>query len=151
MSKHHRLGAALAAVAFAAAVGCGKNTYVKGGGVQDVLEQDSVQRKYIEAIGIGAAPSDVEGGQTQKRALSRDAAIVKAQFEMLSMVKGVTIEGGITVSRAIEQDSTLEAKLKEVIRGAEIIKTEYTKDEGAVVTLRLPKKRLEKMMGVKFE
>lgn len=137
------------AVLALAAVGCGSRNYVKKGEVQDVLTQDPVAGNFIEAIGIGAADPSLPT-QTQRRSLSRDAGIVKAQFEMLSMVKGVEIEGGITVSRAIEQDSTLEARLKETIKGAEIIKTEYTGDDGAVVTMRLPKKRLEKMLGVKF-
>lgn len=140
---------ACAALAVAAA-GCGSRNYVKKGQVQDVLTQDPAAGNYIEAIGIGAADPSLPT-QTQRRSLSRDAGIVKAQFEMLSMVKGVEIEGGITVSRAIEQDSTLEARLKEVIKGAEIVKTEYTGDDGAVVTMRLPKKRLEKMLGVKFK
>ncbi|MFH1725503.1 MAG: hypothetical protein ABII00_12910 [Elusimicrobiota bacterium] len=134
----------------AGAVGCGQKSHVKKGKVIDVLNQEPAKRKYIEAIGIGAADPSLTSN-TQRRALSRDAGIVKAQYEMLSMVKGVELEGGITVSRAIEVDSALEARLKEVIKGAEIIKTEYTSDDGAVVTLRLPKKRLEKMMGVKFK
>lgn len=137
----------LAAVVFVA--GCSRNTFVKKGQIDDVLEQDSATRKYVESIGIGAADQSLSS-QTQRRSTSRDAAIVKAQYEMLSMVKGVEIEGGITVSRAIEQDSTLEARLKDTIRGAEIIKTEFTSDDGAIVTMRLPKKRLSKMMGVKF-
>ncbi len=148
MKLHMNAGLALlVAVVFVA--GCSRNTFVKKGQVDDVLEQDSATRKYVEAIGIGAADQSLSS-QTQRRSTSRDAAIVKAQYEMLSMVKGVEIEGGITVSRAIEQDSTLEARLKDTIRGAEIIKTEFTSDDGAIVTLRLPKKRLKKMMGVKF-
>ena len=146
--KTLRLAGAAAALAFTAA--CGGKNYVKGGKVQDTLAQDPDQGRFIEAIGIGAADPTLPT-ETQRRALSRDAAIVKSQYEMLSMVKGVEIEGGITVSRAIEQDSTLEARLKETIRGAEILKTEFTKDDGAVVTLRVPKKRLEAMMGVKFK
>lgn len=146
-NKTLRLTGVLVAVAFIAA--CGKN-YVKGGKVQDTLAQDPDKGKFIEALGIGAADPALPTA-TQRRALSRDAAIVKSQYEMLSMVKGVEIEGGITVSRAMETDSTLEARLKESIRGAEIVKTEFTKDDGAVVTLRVPKKRLESMMGVKFK
>ncbi|MEE8425244.1 MAG: hypothetical protein V3S11_05420, partial [Elusimicrobiota bacterium] len=146
--SHVKAGLVLvAAVVFVA--GCSRNTFVKKGQIDDVLEQDSANRKYVEAIGIGAADQSLSS-QTQRRSTSRDAAIVKAQYEMLSMVKGVEIEGGITVSRAIEQDSTIEARLKESIRGAEIIKTEFTSDDGAIVTLRLPKKRLSKMMGIKF-
>ena len=151
MRNMSQSGGILAAAALLLAVGCaGSNIFVKKGKVKDVIDQDAVHRKYVESIGIGAADQSLPS-QTQKRALSRDAAIVKAQYEMLSMVMGVEIEGGITVSRAIEQDSTLEARLKHVIKGAEIVKTEYTNDDGAVVTLRLPKKRLSKMMGVKFK
>lgn len=146
--KTLRLAGAVAALAFTAA--CGGKNYVKGGKVQDTINQDPDKGKFIEAIGIGAADPALPS-ETQRRALSRDAAIVKSQYEMLSMVKGVEIEGGITVSRAMEKDSTMEARLKESIRGAEIVKTEFTKDDGAVVTLRVPKARLEKMMGVKFK
>ena len=62
---------------------------------------------------------------------------------MLSYVKGVQLEGGITVEKAMETDSKLESYLKEVIKGAEIIKTEWTNDDGCVVTLRLDKKKIE--------
>ena len=133
------------------AAGCSApQSRVKKGQVMATIDQDPDRKKFIETIGIGAAdpalPSD-----TQRKALARDAAIVKAQYELLSMVKGVTLEGGITVQRAMETDSTLEAKLKETIKGAEVIKSEFTSDNGCVVTLRLPKKRLEEMMGVKFK
>ena len=55
------------------------------------------------------------------------------------------------MSRAIETDSTLEARLRETIRGAEVLKSEFTADNGCVVTMRLPKSRLEKLMGTQFE
>lgn len=134
----------------ALAAGCHGKSYVKKGAVVDVIDQDPAKGAYIEAIGIGAADPAIQT-QTQKRSLSRDAAIVKAQFEMLSMIKGVEIEGGIKISRAIEVDSILESRIKEMIRGAEIVKTEYLKDDGAVVTMRLPKKRLEALEGIKFK
>jgi len=134
----------------ALAAGCGGvESRVKKGQVVDTIDQDPARRDYLEAIGIGASdpalPSD-----TQRKSLARDAAVVKAQYEMLSMIKGVQLEGGITVQRAIEDDSTLETRIKETIKGAEIVKSEFTSDNGCVVTIRLPKKRLEEMMGVKF-
>ena len=70
---------------------------------------------------------------------------------MLSIVKGIEVEGGITVQKALETDSRLETKIKETIRGAEVVKTEWTSDDGCVVTLRLDRKRLETQMGVKFK
>ena len=127
----------------------GPQSRVKKGQVQTVIDQQPDRGSYLEAIGIGASdpalPTD-----TQKKSLARDAAIVKAQYEMLSMIKGVEIEGGVTVQRAIETDSNLQSRIKEVIKGAEIRKTEYTSDNGCVVTLRLPKKRLVEL-GVKLK
>ncbi|OGR93354.1 MAG: hypothetical protein A2992_06105 [Elusimicrobia bacterium RIFCSPLOWO2_01_FULL_59_12] len=131
--------------------GCGDNrSYVKGGEIRKTIEQDAVKSKYIETIGIGAADSTLNNN-TQRRATSRDAAIVQAQYEMLSIVKGIEVEGGITVQKALETDSRLETKIKETIRGAEVVKTEWTSDDGCVVTLRLDRKRLETQMGVKFK
>lgn len=122
---------------------------VRNGQVQNVIDQSPNRSSYIEAIGIGASDPTIPT-ETQRKALARDAAIVKAQYEMLSMAKGVELAGGVTVDRAIETDSSLETRLKETIRGAEILKSEFTADNGCVVTLRLPKNRLEKLMGVRF-
>jgi hypothetical protein len=141
----------LSAVAVAALAACsGVQSRVKGGQVESVIDQKPVGSGALEAIGIGAADPTL-ATDTQRKALSRDAAIVKAQYELLSMVKGVTLSGGITVVQAIEKDSTLETRVRDAVRGAEIVKSEFTADNGCVVTLRLPKSRLEKLMGVRFE
>ncbi len=123
---------------------------MKKGELQRTLEQESVQKKYLEAIGIGAADSTLTNS-TQRRATSRNAAIVAAQYEMLSMIKGIDLEGGIRVEKAIETDSVLQTKISAAIKGAEIIKSEWTNDDGCLVTLRLDKKRLQDQMGVKFK
>ena len=140
---------AWAALAAALSACGGVASRVKSGGVQNTIDQVPNRFAYIESIGIGASDPTL-ATDTQRKALARDAAIVKAQYEMLAMVKGVELEGGVTVNRALETDSKLEARLKETIRGAEILKSEFTADNGCVVTLRLPKRRLEAMMGVKF-
>jgi hypothetical protein len=126
-----------------ALIGCGGNkTYVKKGEIQKTITQQTESSRYIEALGIGAADSTLTNS-TQRKATSRDAAIVQAQYEMLSYVKGVQLEGGITVEKAMETNSKIESYLKEVIKGSEIIKTEWTNDDGCVVTLRLDKKKIE--------
>jgi hypothetical protein len=125
-----------------ALTGCGGgHTYVRNGDIQQTIDQSPEQKKYFETIGIGAADSTLTN-DTQRRATSRDAAIVQAQYEMLSIVKGVELEGGITVQKAMETDSQIETNVKAVIKGANIVKTEWTKDDGCVVTLHLDKKRL---------
>jgi len=141
----------LFAVSILVLSGCGgSKSYVKKGEIEKTIEQDSVQKKYLEAIGIGAADATLTSA-TQRRATSRNAAIVAAQYEMLSMVKGIDLEGGIRVEKAIETDSMLQTKINDAIKGAEIIKSEWTNDDGCLVTLRLDRKRLQDMMGVKFK
>lgn len=141
----------LAAVSLLAGLwGCSHNkSYVKNGQIERTMDQEAVQKDKIEAIGIGAADPSMSN-QTQRMATSRDAAVVAAQNELLTMVKGTRLEGGITVQKALETDSKLQTSINEVIKGAEVVKTEWTKDDGCLVTLRISKKRLESMMGVKF-
>ena len=149
MNKINAGGLALCLALAAVGAACSKK-YVKKGKIVDVIEQSVVTRKYIQSIGIGASDPSL-ATDTQRKATARNAAIVAAQFEMLSVVKGVEIEGGITVSRAMETDSTLESRLKNVIRGAEPVSTRFTSDGGAVVVLRLPKKRLKRLEGITFK
>ena len=142
--------AALLLIALAA-VGCSdKKTYVKKGEIDKTLDQQAVANRYLEAIGIGAADQNLTNS-TQRRATSRNAAIVAAQYEMLSMIKGVQLEGGIRVEKAMETDSLLQTKIDASIKAAEIIKSEWTNDDGCLVTIRLDKKRLQDQMGVKFK
>jgi hypothetical protein len=138
----------LAAALLAACAGV--ESRVKEGRIGEVIDQKPVAKGYIEAIGIGASDPELKT-VTQRKALARDAAIVKAQYELLSLVKGVTLEGGVTVSRAIETDSALAARVHDSIVGAEVLKSEFTEDHGCVVTLRLPRARLEEMMGVRLQ
>ena len=122
--------------------GCsGVTSRVRQGRVLEVIDQKPERGGYFETIGIGAS-DPLLPTETQRRALSRDAAIVKAQYEMLSMIKGVRLEGGVTVDRALEVDSRLEARIMQTIKGAAVIKSEFTKDNGCVVTLRLDKDKI---------
>lgn len=134
--------------AVAALAGCGGvRSRLAEGRVPDVIDEKPERRGYFEAIGIGAADPSLPT-LTQRRSLARDAAIVKAQYELLAYLKGVELSGGHKVSRAISVDSTLETRVKESIRGAQVLKSEFTDDGGCVVTLRLPKARFAADTGL---
>lgn len=148
MKDARRLIVVIAAAGIAACAGPASR--VKDGRLQTTLDQRPSRPGVYETIGIGAADPSLPTG-TQRKSLSRDAAIVKAQYEMLSMIKGVRLEGGVTVDRAIETDSSLRTRVLDTIRGAEVVKSEFTSDDGCVVTLRLPKSRLEEQAGLRFE
>ncbi|MDE2490996.1 MAG: hypothetical protein KGM24_09110 [Elusimicrobia bacterium] len=146
MSRRQKTMIAVLAAALASAC-AGVPRQLKDGRVPDVLNERPDRSSYFEAIGIGASDPSLPT-ETQRRALARDAAIVKAQYDLLSMIKGVRLEGGYKVSRAIAVDSSLESKVDASIRGAEVLKSEFTKDGGCVVTLRLPKAQLAADTGL---
>lgn len=135
-----------------AVAGCSNKAQsrVKQGEIAQTMDMDPTQKKYLEVIGIGAADVALTNS-TQKKATSRNAAVVDAQYRLLSMVKGLRLVGGITVEKAVETDSKLQTIIDAEIKGAEEVKYEWTNDDGCLVTMRLDKKRLEKMMGVRFE
>lgn len=137
-----------AALAVVMSSGCSSvRTRLANGRVPDVINEKPERGSYYEAIGIGAGDPAL-ATETQRRSLARDAAIVKAQYELLSMIKGVELEGGYTVSRAISMDSKLATRVHETIKGARVLKSEFTVDGGCVVTVRLPKEELRRGTGL---
>jgi hypothetical protein len=129
--------------------GCAhRSRWLDDGRLKSRLEETPKGGAYIEAIGIGASDPAL-ATDTQRRSLARDAAIVKAQYELLSRLKGVEVEGGITVERALESDSKLRTRLDGVLRSAEIVRSEFTSDNGCVVTLRLSKKDLDQALALR--
>lgn len=125
-----------------------EGTVSKTGEIDREWVEEGITKNYIFARGIGGADQTLEN-KTQRMATSRNAAIVNAQYNMLSIIKGVQLEGGITVEKAIETDSLLATKIDAVIKGAQVVRTEWTNDDGCVVVLRLPKTAL-KEMGLKL-
>ncbi|HNW45176.1 MAG TPA: hypothetical protein PKI19_11775 [Elusimicrobiales bacterium] len=141
-----------AVVAAALLAGCAsstqKGTVAASGEIEREWVEEGITKHYVFARGMGAADQALEN-KTQRMATSRNASIVNGQYNMLSFLKGVTLEGGITVEKAIETDSVLATKINSVIKGAQVVRTEWTSDDGCVVVLRLPKKVL-KEAGIKL-
>ena len=115
-----------------------KSTVSDKGEIEREWVEEGITKNYIFARGIGAADQTLEN-KTQKMATSRNASIINAQYNMLSFIKGVQLEGGIMVEKAIETDSALATTINSLIKGAQVVKTEWTSDDGCVVVLRLPK------------
>jgi hypothetical protein len=128
----------------------GTKSKVKKGEVMQTIDQEMVTGKYIEGIGICGGDMELKT-QTQRRADSRDCAITKAQGELTSFINGIELEGGVRVERAVTADSVLQSKIDSAVKRAEIVKTEWTDDDGCVVTMRISKDDLQKHMGVKFK
>ncbi|MDD5686383.1 MAG: hypothetical protein PHE88_00935 [Elusimicrobia bacterium] len=125
-----------------------KGTVGKDGEIDREWVEQGITKNFIFARGMGAADQKLEN-KTQKMATSRNSAIVNAQYNMLSVIKGVNLEGGITVEKAIETDSVLATSINATIKGAQVVRSEWTADDGCVIILRLSKKAL-KDMGLKL-
>ncbi len=143
--------AILSAFAILALVGCGGGSKaLKSGELRQTIEPPAQRGEWVEAMGIGAADPNLPSA-TQRKATSRNAAIVDAQYQLVAKLKGVRVEGGITIEKAMETDSKIRASVDDVVKGAEVTKIEWTNDDGCVVTVRLNKKSIEKELGLKFE
>jgi len=125
-----------------------KSTVSKAGEIDREWVEQGITDNYIFARGIGAADQKMDN-KTQRMATSRNASIVNAQYNMLSVIKGVKLEGGITVEKAMETDSVLATSIDAVIKGAQVVRSEWTADDGCVVVIRLSKQSM-KDMGLKM-
>ena len=137
-------------VAMIAVAGCGGGSAaLKGGELRQTIDLPDSSGKYYEAMGIGAADPNLPSS-TQRKATSRNAAIVDAQYQLVAKLKGVTIEGGITIEKAMETDSRITASVNNMVKGAEVTKIEWANDDGCVATVRIHKKIVEKELGIKL-
>ena len=140
----------MVAVALGLLAGCGGNSAaLKNGEIKQTIEQKQDMGRYIEVMGIGAADPALKTA-TQRKASSRNAATVDAEFQMVKKLGGVTVEGGITIEKAMETDSKIKTSVNSMVKGMETVKTEWTSDDGCVVTMRLSKDVIEKQMGLKL-
>lgn len=126
--------------------GCaGANRSLSKGEVKDVWEKVS-DKNVIRVRGIGISPAGI-ASQTQRRGLSRNAALVNARYEALALLRGVKVTGGLSVGSLIEKDSRVREIANAVIAGMEEVQVEFSKDDGAVVLLELERSKLEHMLA----
>lgn len=96
--------------------------------------------QYIEFDGIGAADQSITN-KTQRMSLSETAARKVAEEKMLAYLKGQQIDATTTVEQAITTDQRIQGIVSNTLKGAMVIKREWTSDDGCVLTIRLDKKR----------
>lgn len=83
-------------------------------------------RDYVTVVGRGY-PEEGQKDQQSRRAVARDGAIVAAQEKLI-----------VELKKLAPKD-----KIRDLLRQAELAKTEYAYDDICTVTLRLPKEALE--------
>lgn len=124
---------ALAVVLFAGCAGTTRS--MSKGQVKDVWKEAS-DKNYIRTRGMGAAPEGVSD-LTQRRGMSRNAALVAARYEMLQVIKGLRVTGGLTVEKLIQTDGRIAEVADKIVAGSEEVQTEWGKGDGCVVLIQL--------------
>jgi hypothetical protein len=91
---------------------------------------------YIEAVGIGA-PSDKSIGKANARPMALRAAKVDAYRNLLEITKGVQVDSTTTVKDFTVESDVINSSVSGMVKGAQVVKTEYMSDGTAEVTLRI--------------
>lgn len=121
---------------------------LQGGRLKDLWSNPS-SRRYLRVRGIGSTSKDVED-DVRRRAESREAALASARKELLSLIGGLRLAGGITVRDAMVVDSELRSTVDRLVFGSEEHRTEWTEGGACVVTLQVERSTVKKMVdGIK--
>jgi len=130
----------------AAAAGCsgGLSSGVQAGALAPKFEDTKLEAKYLWVRGIGAA-NPAHESKTQRRAMSREAAIANAYQRATEYVSGSGVYGGVKVRDAISMNSELQTKVSGVVTRGEVFSSEYLDDDGCMVIMRIPRDELSKL------
>jgi hypothetical protein len=92
---------------------------------------------YIEAVGVGAVP-DKSIGRSNARPMALRAAKLDALRNLLEITKGVQVDSATSVKDFMVESDVINTKVEGLVKGAQVVKTEYMSDGTAEVTLRMP-------------
>ena len=136
----------LAAGAFAlSAAGCSNKatSKTKKGEINRTIDTPEAETdRYINFDGIGAADQTIQN-KSQRMSLSESAARKVAEEKMLAYLKGQTIDANTTVEQAVTSNQKIQGLVQQTLRGAMVVKREWTNDDGCVLSLRLDKKKFK--------
>lgn len=129
------------ALALAGCTGSKAMSKVKKGEIAQTIDTTKADTsQLIEMDGIGAADQTITN-LSQKKSLSEAAGRKIAEEKLLAYLKGQQIDATTTVEQAIVTDQKIQGIVSNTLRGAMVVKREWTSDDGCVVTLRLDKKK----------
>ena len=128
-----------------ATVGCAHKAVAKTkkGEIQRTIDTPEAETdRYIEFDGIGAADQTIQN-KSQRMSLSESAARKVAEEKMLAYLKGQSIDANTTVEQAVTSNQKIQGIVQQTLRGAMVVKREWTNDDGCVLSIRLDKKKFK--------
>ena len=118
-------------------------TAVKQGAIAPSFNDTLLSSDYLWVRGFGA-PNPAHTSDSQRRIMSREAAIAHAYQRASEVLYGANLESNIQVVDAVSVGSTIDSSTQGIIQNMELISTEYMDDGGCSVIMRLSREQLKK-------
>ena len=115
---------------------------VKDGQIAPSFNDTLVTSDYLWVRGFGAANPNHKT-DSQRRILSREAAIANAYQRATEVLYGANLESNIEIVDAVSEGSTLHTSASGLLNQMELVSTEYLEDGGCSVIMRLSRKHLQ--------
>lgn len=120
----------------------GLKTAVKNGQIAPSFNDTLLTGDYLWIRGFGAA-NPKHTSDSQRRIMSREAAIAHAYQRACEVLYGSNLEANAQVVDAISDGSTIDTSTQGVIAHMELVSTEYLEDGGCTVIMRLDRNYLK--------
>ena len=117
-------------------------TAVKEGKIAPSFNDTLFDADYLWVRGFGAANPN-HASDSQRRILSREAAIAHAYQRATEVLYGANLEAHVQIVDAVSVGSTIDSSAQGIIQRMELVETQYLEDGGCTVIMRLPRAYLK--------
>ena len=118
-------------------------TAVKDGAIAPSFNDTLLTGDYLWVRGFGAANPNHKT-DSQRRIMSREAAIAHAYQRASEVLFGAQLESNVQIVDAVSDASTINTSSQGLIQQMELVSTEYMDDGGCSVIMRLSREQLKK-------
>ena len=125
-----------------AACGPSLKSAVKDGQIAPSFNDTLWDDDYLWVRGFGAANPQHQSA-SQRRILSREAAIAHAYQRATEVLYGADLQAHVQVVDALSTGSTIDSSSQGIVQRMELVNTEYLEDDGCAVTMRISRQVLQ--------
>ncbi len=115
---------------------------VKNGTIAPQFADTLTDDEYLWVRGFGAA-NPAHQSDSQRRILSREAAIAHAYQRATEVIYGANLESNVQIVDAVSEGSTIHTSASGVLNDMELVSTEYLDDGGCTVIMRISREKLQ--------
>lgn len=115
---------------------------LKDGQIAPKFNDTLVDSQYLWVRGFGAANPNHKT-DSQRRILSREAAIAHAYQRATEVLYGAQLQSNVQIVDAVSEGTTIHSSSSGILNNMELVSTEYMQDGGCSVIMRISRARLQ--------